>query len=104
MGEAKSKQQLHEIVEEFVSKVKPLCNSFILLIKDEGGTELTMSSSVFDGALMLSSYMENLNEQRRNMTLSILSAMKKTNRFEDLHNLMLFNRYLNERNKKQDEE
>lgn len=104
MGEAKSKQQLHEIVEEFVSKLKPLCNSFILLVKDEGGTELTMNSSVFEGALMLASYMESLNEKRRNMTLSILSVMKKTNQLADLHNIMLFERYLNERNKKQDEE
>lgn len=99
-----SSQQLHEITGEFVSKIKPLCKSFILLVKEEDGTSLTSHSSVFEAALMLASYIENLNEKRRNMTLSILSAMKKTNQFEDLHNIMLFERYLNERNKKQDEE
>ena len=104
MGEAKSKQQLHEITGEFVSKLKPLCNSFILLVKDEDMTSLTMNSSVFSAALMLQAFMENFNEKNRNMILSILSTMKTTNHLEDLHNLMLFKTYLNERNKKQDEE
>ena len=99
-----SSQQLHEIIDEFTSRIKPLCNSFILLVKEKDGTSLTMNSSVFAAALMLASFMESFNEKNRNMILSILSAIKKTNQFEDLHNIMLFERYLNERNKKQDEE
>lgn len=74
-----SSQQLHEIIEEFVSKLKPHGNSFILLVKEKDSTSLTMNSSVLKAALMLSSFMENFNEKNRNMILSILSTMKTTN-------------------------